>query len=275
MPKPRDIREKALLALFAHAAQKEGMIDDTIWNLALEPERDKITKISAKALKHQLSSLPKWATEFVELADLLHTTLKTYEYKAEARELRSLTKGVEELSAQFSGLNQLKEEKAQYQFCHQALALGSSLSEMKTTLGGMNFDFQALPKFTKAHEALIDLTQRVGLIIDPLTEEDKPTNPALTKASQEYALLREKALEYTQGTIDNLEQIDLALSQHLENFTPEQIGRVERSLLRLCTYEIIVLQLPKGIVINEALELARKFTTEDAVPLINAVLDKL
>ena len=275
MPKPREIREKALLALFAHAAHKGDVADDAIWNLALEPEQNKITKSTAKALKHQLSALPQRAEGFNEIAALLLPVLQTYEYKSEARSLRSLLKLIDELSTQFSSRDWLEEQSTQHQFCHQALALGSSLSEMKGQLSGLSFDFVPRSNFDKALNALIDLTQRVSPIVDPLSESNQTANSGLAKASQEYEELRIKASEFTQGAVDNIEKIDSALAEHLENFTAEQIGRVERSLLRLAAYEIIVLKMPKGIVINESLELTRKYTTEDAVPLINGVLDKL
>jgi len=135
--------------------------------------------------------------------------------------------------------------------------------------------YMPLAKLVKLTKTLIDLTQRVHSITDPLQFPDQPSNSALIKATQEQEQLKEKAAEYTQGTVDNLEAIDASLEEHLQNFTPDQIGRVERTLLRLAAYEIMILKVPKGIVINESLELARRFTTEDAVPLINGVLDKL
>lgn len=276
MPKPREIREKVLLSLFAHAAQKDDSpLDESTWELTLEPEQDKLNKLSYKALNHQMAALPQRAEEFSSLVAVVAPMMKTYELKKEARTALAISKSVEALQSKFNLLDKAAKSSELTTFYHSAHAVNSSLNEFKTILEEASFNAPELPKLLKCTIKLTDLTQRADLVAHPLNYAEVTSIAALVKATSERDELLEQANSYFKGTLENLEEIDAAIEQHLMNFSPENIGRVERSLLRLGAYEIMILKLAKGIVINETIELSRKFTTEDAVPLINAVLDKV
>lgn len=75
------------------------------------------------------------------------------------------------------------------------------------------------------------------------------------------------------GTIAGLEQIDQHISQRAANWRLERMPIVDRNLLRMAVYEMKDLGTPPAVVIDEALELARRYSEEDAVPFINGVLD--
>ena len=139
----------------------------------------------------------------------------------------------------------------------------------------MAFTADELPSMVKALEQLKSLTQRVDLVSTPLSHQDETSIAALIKASKQQESLKSESSALVLGTIENLDQIDVAIASNLQNYSQEQIGKVELSLLRLGAYEIMHNKTTKGIVINDAIELARKYTSEDAVPLINAVLDKV
>lgn len=273
MPKLRDIREKALLNLFAYATQKEAEVNDSTWDLTLEPEQGKIDKLSVKAIKHLLSGLPKQEAELSQLAPVIAPMMKTYELKKEARTLLSIAKGTTSLSSLFSQLDSQGDNLSA--FIYQAKALNASLQEFRTALTPDSFSSPELPKLLKTTKALSDLLQRVDFIASPTEYSDQKAIHALQKAVEEKNDLLASAEKYTSGIIENLESIDEAIKNHLANFSTNQIGRVELSLLRLGAYEIMILGEPKSHVINDALEIARKYTTEDAVPLINGVLDKI
>ena len=54
------------------------------------------------------------------------------------------------------------------------------------------------------------------------------------------------------------------------------MSRVDRSILRVCSYEIIFLNdVPVNVSINEAIEIAKKFGTDDSANFINGVIDKI
>jgi len=79
--------------------------------------------------------------------------------------------------------------------------------------------------------------------------------------------------ELVHGTIQHLEEVDERIRRHAEHWRMERMPCVDRNLLRLAVYEMAHLGTPAAVVIDEALELARKFSGEEAVIFVNGVLD--
>jgi N utilization substance protein B len=76
-----------------------------------------------------------------------------------------------------------------------------------------------------------------------------------------------------QGTIDNLEMIDTEIQKHLKDWDYKSIGKVEKAIMRLGAYEILIDGTDKRIIINEAIELAKALADDKSPRFINAVLD--
>ena len=78
------------------------------------------------------------------------------------------------------------------------------------------------------------------------------------------------------GIENNKEAIDTVVSENLQNWQLDRISKVNLSILRLATYEILYdEQVPRAVVINEALEITRRYSDEKSVSFINGVLDKI
>jgi transcription antitermination protein NusB len=75
------------------------------------------------------------------------------------------------------------------------------------------------------------------------------------------------------GTVERLAEVDRQISEHAEHWRIERMPAVDRNLLRLAVYEMLAFDTPAAVVIDEALELARKFSGEEAVQFVNGVLD--
>ena len=74
---------------------------------------------------------------------------------------------------------------------------------------------------------------------------------------------------------ENVQHIDVLLSGHLDRKV-ESIDPVERALLRMACYELMErLDVPHRVVINESIDLAKKFGAEQSYRFVNGVLDKL
>ena len=86
---------------------------------------------------------------------------------------------------------------------------------------------------------------------------------------------KEFALSLFNGTMANLEKVDEELSNHLKQRDISEVGKVEKAILRLSIYEIIFTKLDKPIVINEAIELAKRLASDNAPKFINGLLDKI
>lgn len=76
-----------------------------------------------------------------------------------------------------------------------------------------------------------------------------------------------------EGVYENIEQIDRVISSNLRGWTINRISRVALSILRLAVYEIKYSEeVPTSVAINEAVELAKKFGSDDDPAYINGVL---
>ena len=86
---------------------------------------------------------------------------------------------------------------------------------------------------------------------------------------------REFSKTLFQGTIDNLELLDTEIQKHLKDWNYKSIGKVEKAIMRLGAYEIIIAKTDKRIIINEAIELAKALADDKSPKFINAVLDSI
>ncbi|HPY52856.1 MAG TPA: transcription antitermination factor NusB [Treponemataceae bacterium] len=78
------------------------------------------------------------------------------------------------------------------------------------------------------------------------------------------------------GTLENLEEIDENISKNLTNWDFERLNRVDLAILRISAYALLYQKdLHPSIVIDEAVQIAKEFGSEDSFKFINAVLDNI
>ena len=86
--------------------------------------------------------------------------------------------------------------------------------------------------------------------------------------------LRGFAISLARDTVARIDTIDPLIAETAERWRPERMAVLDRLILRMAVCELIRdSETPPPVVINEALELARTFSTEDAVKFINGMLD--
>lgn len=82
--------------------------------------------------------------------------------------------------------------------------------------------------------------------------------------------------ELAKGVMDNLAIIDQKISQYATNWQLERMPVVDRNILRLGCFELMFRQdIPPKVSINEAVELAKKYSGTEAGKFVNAILDKV
>lgn len=82
----------------------------------------------------------------------------------------------------------------------------------------------------------------------------------------------EYILEAVKGTLANLKTIDAFIEKYSKGWKINRITRIDLAILRLATYELKFIAIPEGIVINEAVELAKKYGTKKSSSFINGIL---
>jgi len=90
----------------------------------------------------------------------------------------------------------------------------------------------------------------------------------------------DKALPYTRqliaGLCAHVDELDKLLEAHAKNWRLERMALVERNILRIAAYEMLYCDdVPSQVAINEALEIAKRYSVHDAVAFINGILDAL
>lgn len=76
------------------------------------------------------------------------------------------------------------------------------------------------------------------------------------------------------GVVERAEQIDAMISEQTEHWRMERLGLVEKAILRLGVFELLFASdTPPAVVIDEAVELCKRFSGPEAGPFVNGVLD--
>lgn len=77
------------------------------------------------------------------------------------------------------------------------------------------------------------------------------------------------------GTIANLAAIDEKIIEYAKGWKKERIARMSLAILRLCTYELLYSDVPRAVALNEAIEIAKTYDTDDAPAFINGILNAI
>ena len=86
---------------------------------------------------------------------------------------------------------------------------------------------------------------------------------------------REFANKLVKGTIEKVEVIDECIRTRAEHWRIERMAIVDRNILRLAVFEFLFFDTPDTVALNEAIEIARKFSTYEATQFINGILDAI
>ena len=91
---------------------------------------------------------------------------------------------------------------------------------------------------------------------------------------------REDTLTYARmliaGTIEQIDQIDAIIVRHLSHWKLERLAQVDRAILRFSTYSMLFqFDLPAGVIIDEAVGIAKEFGSDESYRFVNGVLDAI
>lgn len=88
--------------------------------------------------------------------------------------------------------------------------------------------------------------------------------------------IRSFAEDIFYGTLKHLEEIDKVIGSVSEHWTVERMAAVDRNIIRLATYELLFRpDIPAPVTINEAIEIAKRYSSEDSPSFINGILDRI
>lgn len=125
----------------------------------------------------------------------------------------------------------------------------------------------------KARECALQMLFQYDLARQPVEELTATYWGEMAEAADD---VREFATELAIGAINHLAEIDDLIRQRTEHWRISRMAVVDRNLLRLAVYEFLHQpSTPRTVAINEALEIARRFSTQEATQFVNGILDAI
>lgn len=117
----------------------------------------------------------------------------------------------------------------------------------------------------------VEFEQQISMYFDALREGTKEEK-AIEVNEEDYNYIHDKAVAIK----NNIADIDAKINEISEGWPTTRLGKAELSIMRLATYEALYDDdIPTNVAINEAIELAKKYGSDNAPSFINGVLAKL
>jgi N utilization substance protein B len=113
------------------------------------------------------------------------------------------------------------------------------------------------------------LNDVAGAALDALPERVWSTDPLTDR-------IKEFAQRLAAGVADHQADIDALIKKYAENWEIGRMAAIDRSVLRLAAYELLhETETPINVIINEAVEIAKKYSTSESSKFVNGILDKI
>ena len=126
-------------------------------------------------------------------------------------------------------------------------------------------------KRRKSREIVLKLLY--GLELNPKSPEEALDDYC---SLNEIEKIDEFALEHFKGIIEEKENIDQFIKNYVKNWKIERIALIDKNIMRIAIFEMLKLpDIPHVVSINEAVDIAKKFSTQDSGKFVNGILDKI
>lgn len=128
-----------------------------------------------------------------------------------------------------------------------------------------------MKKRTRARELALQFLYQADLVDKPLDESDD-----FLRDEERDPETRRFAQRLIKGTLEAREEIDKAIQDVAQNWNISRMAVVDRNVLRLATYELLNCQdIPPKVAINEAIEIGKRYSTQNSGAFINGILDRI
>jgi len=128
-----------------------------------------------------------------------------------------------------------------------------------------------LKKRTRARELALQFLYQADLVGKPLTEMDE-----FLREEERDSETRQFARRLIEGTLAGREEIDEMIQDVAQNWNISRMAVVDRNVLRLATHELLHCDdIPPKVAINEAIEIGKRYSTQNSGAFINGILDKI
>lgn len=291
MPSRRQIRETAVQ--FLYCSDLEGGADPAVlmepfWEFVSESGRKALHVAKFRTLRHLAQGRDERVVRFAERAAAADPLLlaAAIEHEPLRRGLQRLCELEATWSAAFAALARLPvdgDDDATARQFGQALerlfGIDRDLVMARQEFISAAAEAPALrgrlePVVSSIHR-LSRISDRVRMVAEPEHFPDHADLAKLRESADDLRELRERTDRLVGGLLARKPEIDARIAEVVENFAPERIDPVDRAILRLAIHELLSGETPPKVVINEAIELAKRFGTSESGRFVNGVLDRI
>lgn len=291
MPGRRQIRETVVQ--FLYSADLEGGADplelrEPFWDFATEAGRKALHLATYKTLLHLAQGREERVAKLVERAEVADALLSaSADHEPLQRGLRRILQLESSWSSAFAALSRLQREGgddgAMAERFGKAL---EGLFSVDRDLRLARSEFLAavaeepglrgrLEPVVSVIKRLERISERVAMVAEPGRFPEQADLTKLRESADDLRELRDRVDRLVDGVLANKSEIDARIAGVVENFSPERIDPVDRAILRLAVHEIRSGDTPLKVVINEAIEIAKRFGTTESGRFVNGVLDRI
>ena len=125
----------------------------------------------------------------------------------------------------------------------------------------------------RAREYALQILFQIDLTGSELNQELKDD---FWEGSKEDDDVKEFTESIVRGTTENIASLDDVIRKAAENWQLERMAVIDKNILRIAAYELIYMpDIPPSVTINEAIEISKKYSTEESASFINGILDRI
>ncbi len=292
MPSRRQIREAAVQ--FLYCADLEGGAPaeeyrNTFWELLTEPDRRRLLMNTFRALEHITQGRQERLLELSERCPAALARLGAAQDSADLKkELQDILRYESLWTIQWENIKKLPlhdidNDQVVGQIEVALKKLYGINRELTSARNRFPLGLEDHPELRPHMEPVLAsmrrmqrISDRVQMLEDPQQFPEQSDLKHLCTSHADLQELRSEADLMVDTVLKKKVEVDQRLAEIIENFSPERIDPVDRAILRLSASELITRpELSANIVINEAIDLAKKFGSNDSGRFVNGVLDQL
>jgi N utilization substance protein B len=290
MPSRRQIREAAVQLLYS--ADLEGLAlpdlpGDAFWDLVAGPDRMRLAASTSRAVLHAAHGQDTRVSTFANRWQSLRPRIQSHpDGDPPVGALDRIAELIPAWSASLASLDRLpKAADDSAALGPLESALNSAFQHNHPLRAAIARFFDALDEatalrgwlepVTSATRKLQECCDRIHAVEHPETASDEAGMKTIRNARIELQQWRRRAEETARRVLTHLDAVDAEIADTVEHYTPERIDAVDRAILRLAADELLYSDTPTNVVINEAIELAKRFGTSESGRFVNGVLDRI
>lgn len=290
MPSRRQIREATVQFLYCsdlEGGANPAELRTPFWGFLTETDRRNLQVATFRTVHHLALTRTDRLAEFVERSTLALAHLSAVPAAEALKTLLTRLLALESSwSMAFAKLEKIpksgEDSEVATEFetaLNDFFAIDRDLAFHRRKFIESAADFPSLAGQLEAVTGTLRRLQRISDRLRMVEEPEKfPEQADLSKLRQSKAQiteLRERTDTLVDAILESKEQLDETIGSILENYVPSRIDPVDRAILRLGTYELLHTSTPPNAVINEGVELAKRFGTTDSRRFVNGLLDKI